>query len=57
VGEQRKKIAETVRRENHWKFSAGDLKERERWDDYMRYYEQAINKTSTEIAPWWCSAC
>jgi PPK2 family polyphosphate:nucleotide phosphotransferase len=39
--------------EDNWKFSAGDLKERERWDDYMKYYEEAINKTSNEIAPWY----
>lgn len=39
--------------EDNWKFSTGDLKERERWDDYMKYYEEAINKTSTEIAPWY----
>jgi len=39
--------------EDNWKFSAGDLRERERWDDYMNYYEEAINKTSTENAPWY----
>ena len=39
--------------EDNWKFSAGDLKERERWDDYMKYYEEAINKTATENAPWY----
>lgn len=39
--------------EDNWKFSAGDLKERERWDDYMNYYEEAINKTSTAYAPWY----
>ena len=39
--------------EDNWKFSTGDLKERERWDDYMKYYEEAINKTSSEIAPWY----
>jgi PPK2 family polyphosphate:nucleotide phosphotransferase len=38
--------------EDNWKFSPGDLKERERWDDYMNYYEEAINKTSNETAPW-----
>ncbi|HEV8347041.1 MAG TPA: polyphosphate kinase 2 family protein [Vicinamibacterales bacterium] len=36
----------------HWKFSAGDLDERSRWDDYMRAYEQALSKTSTKHAPW-----
>jgi polyphosphate kinase 2 (PPK2 family) len=30
----------------------GDLKERARWDDYMRAYEDALNTTSTEWAPW-----
>jgi len=36
----------------HWKFSASDLDERSRWDDYMRAYEQALSKTSTRHAPW-----
>ena len=39
--------------EDNWKFSTGDLKERERWDDYMSYYQEAINKTSKEYAPWY----
>ena len=38
--------------EDNWKFSINDLKERERWDDYMNYYEEAINKTANETAPW-----
>jgi len=38
--------------EDNWKFSTGDLKERERWDDYMKYYEEAINRTAKEHAPW-----
>lgn len=38
---------------NNWKFSTGDLKERERWDDYLKYYQEAINNTSTEMAPWY----
>ncbi|MBC7524936.1 MAG: polyphosphate kinase 2 family protein [Flavobacterium sp.] len=38
---------------DNWKFSTSDLKERELWDDYMKYYEDAICKTSTEIAPWY----
>ena len=39
--------------EDNWKFSTGDLKERERWDDYMKYYQEAINKTVKEYAPWY----
>lgn len=37
----------------HWKFNVSDLKERERWNDYMRAYEDALNKTSTSWAPWY----
>jgi PPK2 family polyphosphate:nucleotide phosphotransferase len=51
--EQRKRLLRRLENEeHHWKFSAGDLKERERWDDYMKYYEEAINKTSKPHAPW-----
>lgn len=52
--EQRKRLLKRLENEeDNWKFSVGDLKERERWDDYMNYYEEAINKTSNEIAPWY----
>ena len=36
----------------HWKFSVADLKMRERWDDFQRAYEDAINQCSTKRAPW-----
>ncbi|MBY0487311.1 MAG: polyphosphate kinase 2 family protein, partial [Flavobacteriaceae bacterium] len=52
--EQRKRLLNRLETpEDNWKFSVGDLKERERWDDYMKYYEEAINKTSKENAPWY----
>ena len=35
-----------------WKLSAADWRERERWDDYMRAYEDAIIRTATKHAPW-----
>ncbi len=51
--EQRQRLLRRLEEEKHnWKFSVGDLKERERWDDYMKYYEEAINKTSKPEAPW-----
>jgi PPK2 family polyphosphate:nucleotide phosphotransferase len=37
----------------HWKFSLGDLGERKLWDQYQAAYEDALNKTSTEYAPWY----
>jgi PPK2 family polyphosphate:nucleotide phosphotransferase len=36
-----------------WKLSAGDWKERERWDDYQAAYEDALSKCSTKTAPWY----
>ena len=39
--------------EKNWKFSAGDLKERELWDDYMKAYEKTINETGTPESPWY----
>ena len=52
--EQRKRLLRRLEEKKHnWKFSVGDLKERERWDDYMQYYEEAINNTSTDYAPWY----
>ena len=36
----------------NWKFAAADVDERARWDDYMKAYEQALSKTSTNDAPW-----
>lgn len=36
-----------------WKLAAGDWRERERWDDYARAYEDALSRCSTEAAPWY----
>jgi PPK2 family polyphosphate:nucleotide phosphotransferase len=38
--------------EKNWKFSAGDVRERAHWDDYMRAYEDALRHTSTAWARW-----
>jgi PPK2 family polyphosphate:nucleotide phosphotransferase len=37
----------------NWKFSAGDIKERQYWDQYQKCYEDAIRATSTSHAPWY----
>jgi len=52
--EQRQRLLRRLETAKHnWKFSPGDLKERGFWDDYQKYYEEAINETSTEAAPWY----
>ena len=51
--EQKKRFLERIDQpEKNWKFSAADVKERALWDDYMAAYEEMLNHTSTEWAPW-----
>jgi len=37
----------------NWKFSSSDIRERKYWDRYMEVYEEALNNTASEIAPWY----
>jgi len=51
--EQRQRLLRRLEEQKHnWKFSVGDLEERELWNKYMKYYEEAIGKTATDNAPW-----
>jgi len=38
--------------EKNWKFSSSDLKERALWPHYQQAYQDLLNATSTEAAPW-----
>ena len=52
--EQKKRfLARIDTPEKNWKFSSQDAKERAFWDDYMKYYEEALEETSTTDAPWY----
>src|SRR5262245_22510099 len=52
--EQRKRFLSRIEEpEKNWKFSANDIKERTRWDDYMKAYEDTIRNTATKRAPWY----
>jgi PPK2 family polyphosphate:nucleotide phosphotransferase len=37
----------------HWKYRPGDLEDRALWDDFMRAYEDAIERCSSDAAPWY----
>lgn len=51
--EQRERLLRRLDEQKHnWKFSVGDLQERELWDKYMQCYDEAIGNTSTDAAPW-----
>lgn len=39
--------------DKNWKFSAADLEERPYWDDYRTAFEEMLNHTSTDVAPWY----
>lgn len=39
--------------DKHWKFNPNDLKERTLWDEYQHAYEDILNRTSTDYAPWY----
>ena len=52
--EQKKRFMKRIEEKNkNWKLSEADIKERQYWDDYMKAFETAINKTSTPYAPWY----
>lgn len=52
--EQKKRLLDRINeQEKNWKFSAADLPERALFNKYMECYEEAINETSKEYAPWY----
>jgi PPK2 family polyphosphate:nucleotide phosphotransferase len=52
--EQRRRfLARLESPEKRWKFSPGDVQERQHWREYMQAYESAIRGTATENAPWY----
>lgn len=52
--EQKNRLLRRLKKEEHnWKFSPSDLSERKLWSEYMEYYQDAIQHTSTAKAPWY----
>lgn len=52
--EQYNRLAERLERpDKYWKYAVSDVEDRMLWDDYQRAYELAIDKTTTEDAPWY----
>jgi PPK2 family polyphosphate:nucleotide phosphotransferase len=51
--EQKKRLLDRLHDPTkRWKFSVHDLPERELWPEYMKAYEEALERTSTSWAPW-----
>ncbi len=52
-GEQRARFQERIDDPGkRWKFRRDDLKVRERFDEWVAAWEEAVNETTTEWAPW-----
>ena len=52
--EQRRRFLRRIDMPDHnWKFSAADVRERERFDDYQKAFSETLSQTSTEWAPWY----
>jgi PPK2 family polyphosphate:nucleotide phosphotransferase len=52
--EQKERFEERLQRpDKNWKFRAGDLDDRALWPDFMEAYTEALERTSTDDAPWY----
>ncbi len=52
--EQRERLQDRVDQPHkNWKFSFGDLAEREHWDEYQEAFRVMLHETSTDAAPWY----
>lgn len=51
--EQKARLTERLERpDKHWKFNPGDIDEREHWAAYQEAYQVALERCSTDAAPW-----
>lgn len=51
--EQADRLIERIEDPNkNWKFEEQDVKVRDKWDEYMAAYQEAINETATKKSPW-----
>lgn len=51
--EQKERLAQRLERpDKHWKYNPGDIDQRLLWEDYQAAYQTVLDKTSTEVAPW-----
>jgi PPK2 family polyphosphate:nucleotide phosphotransferase len=56
IGYERQRERLLARLDNpakHWKFHAGDIEERTRWPEYQEAYRAALERCSSEAAPWY----
>ncbi len=51
--EQQARLAERLERpDKYWKYDPNDVDERAKWDDYLIAYQDVLDLTDTDVAPW-----
>ncbi|MGV8909484.1 MAG: PPK2 family polyphosphate kinase [Propionicimonas sp.] len=51
--EQKARLTERLDRpEKHWKYNPADVGERQHWTAYQESYQLAVQRCSTDVAPW-----
>ena len=52
--EQKARLMRRLERpDKHWKYNPGDVEERRHWPDYQEAYQAALERCSTDVAPWY----
>jgi len=58
LDEQKRRLAERLDRpDRYWKYNPRDLEERKLWPAYQEAYQAVLDRTSTDIAPWYVVPC
>jgi PPK2 family polyphosphate:nucleotide phosphotransferase len=56
--EQKARLTERLARpDKYWKYNPGDLDERALWPSYQEAYQIMLERTSTDVAPWYVLPC
>jgi len=54
LDEQKQRLAERLeRRDKHWKYNPSDVTERSLWPEYQKAYQDMLDRTNTDYAPWY----
>lgn len=52
--EQKKRLLERLERpDKHWKYNSGDIDVRTKLPEYLAAYQEMLDRTSTQVAPWY----
>ncbi|WP_407445509.1 polyphosphate kinase 2 family protein [Rhodococcus sp. (in: high G+C Gram-positive bacteria)] len=58
LDEQKKRLTERLERpDKYWKYDPSDVTERAVWPQYQEAYQDMLDKTNTDYAPWYVIPC